>query len=104
MRIATGALTLLLALLATGCGGNGGSPSTGAAPGADTGLCPFPLEVTVHTRSQSDQPPTTALKFTFVGPSTIELRNPSTGRTAHLGSPSLFSLDTTTGSIRFSGH
>ena len=58
----------------------------------------------MHTTSQNDQPPTAALKFKFVGPSTIELRNGSTGRTASLSSPSLFSLDTTTGSIRFSGH
>jgi hypothetical protein len=90
----------MLVLLVAGCGGY----ERTASPGADTGLCPFPLEVTVHTKSQSDQVATTALKFRFAGPSTIELRNASTGRTATLSSPSLFSLDTTTGSIRFSGH
>jgi hypothetical protein len=104
VKIAAGALTLTLVLLAAACGGNGRSVSSGASPGVDTGLCPFPLKVTVHTRRQSNQVPTTALKFVFAGPSTIELRNTSTGRTASLSSPSLFSLDTTTGSIGFGGH
>jgi hypothetical protein len=104
VKIASGALTFALVLLAVACGGNGRSTSSAGSPGVDSGLCPFPLDVTVHTRRQSNQVATTALKFTFVGPSTIELRNTSTGATAHLSSSSLFSLDTTTGNIDFSGH
>ena len=104
MKIAAGAFTLIVVLLAAACGGRERSTSTGATPGVDNGLCPFPLEVTVSTRNQSDQVPTTGLKFKFAGPSMIELRNTSTGSTASLSSPSFFSLDTTTGSIRFRGH
>ena len=87
-------------LAAVGCG----SPSTRVPASADTGLCPFPLDVTVTSKHSSDQVPTTALKFTFNGPSTITLRNTSTGRTVTLNSSGSPSFDTTTGSVVFRGH
>ncbi len=48
--------------------------------------------------------PTAALKFSFTGPSTITLRNTTTGRTARLDSSGAVSFDTTTGSVVFRGH
>jgi hypothetical protein len=63
----------------------------------------FPLEVTVHRESERSGP-TTGLKFTFAGRARSSCTQRSTGRTASLSSPSLFPLDTTTGSVGFRGH
>jgi hypothetical protein len=98
-------LTVIVVLGATAFAGVGcGSPSTRAPSTADTGLCPFPLDVTVTSKHQSGQVPTTALKFTFTGPTTITLQNTSTGKTATLRSSGSPSFDTTTGSVVFRGH
>ncbi len=70
----------------------------------DTRLCPFPLEITVKQKGQIDPAATTALRFEFNGPSTITLRNKTTGRTASLDSSGSTSVDTTTGNVTFRGH
>ena len=105
MKIAAGALTVTLVLLVAACGGNGGtgSASTRTPGNADTGLCPFPLEITVKSK-QTNQLDWTVLKFSFNGPSTITLRNVSAGLTATLGASGSRSVDTTTGSFLFRGH
>ncbi len=105
-KLATGAITAIFVLIAAACGGAGvaGSASTRVFRSVDTGLCPFPLDITVAGKSQSVQSPTTALKFTLTGPSTITLRNGSTGRTATLTASGSHSVDTRTGSIAFRGH
>ncbi len=72
--------------------------------GLDRGLCSFPLQVTVRTTGQSDQPATSALEYTFAGPSTITLRNTRTGRTAKLVSSGPYTADTRTGNVAFRGH
>ena len=50
----------------------------------DTGLCPFQLEVTASSAGQGDAVGTTALKYSFPGPTAFKLRNGSTGRTVTL--------------------
>ena len=92
------AAALALAAAALAAAGSG-SPSVHAV---DTGLCPFPLDVTL-TRSGGDAVGTSALRFEFAGPSRIRLRNTVTGRTAALASPGSYAVDTRTGSITFSG-
>jgi hypothetical protein len=62
------------------------------------------LDVTVTGKHPSAGAPTAALKFSFTGPSTITLRNTTTGRTATLDSSGSASFDTTTGSVVFRGH
>ena len=81
-----------------------GSPSTQVSHTVDTRLCPFPLDITVKSRDEIHQVDTTALRFRFIGPSTITLRNASTGRTAILDASGSFAIDTTTGSFTFRGH
>jgi hypothetical protein len=81
-----------------------GSPSTQVSHTVDTRLCPFPLDITVKSRDEIHQEDTTALRFRFIGPSTITLRNASTGRTAVLNASGSFAIDTTTGSFTFWGH
>jgi len=81
-----------------------GSPSTHVSQAVDTALCPFPLAITVTSRDEIQQGDTTALRFRFTGPSTIKLRNASTGRTAILDSSGSYAKDTTTGSFTFRGH
>jgi len=105
-KLATGAVTVILAVLAAVFTGVGlaGSPSTQVSHGVDTRLCPFPLAITVKSRDQINQVVTTALRFRFIGPSTITLRNASTGRTAILNGSGSYSIDTTTGSVKFRGH
>jgi hypothetical protein len=98
-------LRLIVVLAAAAFAGvSCGSPSTHTPASADTALCPFPLEVTVTGKHPSAGVPTAALKFSFTGPSTITLRNTTTGRTATLDSSGSVSFDTTTGSVVFSGH
>ena len=43
-------------------------------------------------------------RFRLTGPTTIRLRNRATGRTATLDSTGSYAVDTTTGSVAFSGH
>ena len=69
----------------------------------DTRLCSFPLEITVKSTPQPGQVATTALRFRFVGPTTVVLRNRATGRTATLGGKSSFAVDTRTGRLAFRG-
>jgi hypothetical protein len=70
----------------------------------DTKLCTFPLAVKVVSDSEAGRVETTALKFTFAGPTTYTLRNTSTGRTAVLTSTGSHEVDTRSGTITFSGH
>ena len=56
------------------------------------------------SKHPKNQVPVAALKFAFTGPSTITLRNASTGRSVTLNSPGTASFDTTTGSVVFRGH
>ena len=104
-KLAAGAVMAILVLLAAAFVGVGraGSPSTHVSRTVDSRLCQFPLEITVKSRDQVDQVATTALRFRFVGPSTITLRNASTGRTAILNSSGSYALDTRTGSVTFRG-
>src|SRR4051812_29657610 len=66
----------------------------------DVALCGFPLQVTT-ARQSPRHVQTSALKFTFVGPARITLRNAVTGRTAVLDSSGGQSVDTSTGTIEF---
>ncbi len=89
-------------LAAAGIGiGLSGSPSSGALTSVDHGLCPFPLEVTVAPKSAGTA--VTALQFSFTAPSTITLRNESSGATAVLDSPGSFSANPATGTVTFRG-
>ena len=111
-RLAAFALTagaaLLTGVLTAGpvlaSAGHSLSSSIQVSHSIDKGLCPFPLSVTVRTKAQADQAATTALQFRFAGTSTITLRNETSGATATLDSSGPYSVDTTTGSIAFSGH
>ena len=88
--LTAGALAVVVGLLAAACGskGPGGSPSLPGPHGVDTALCPFPLAVTVtNDKPHAQQFETRVLRFAFVGPTTIELRNVATGRTANPARP-----------------
>jgi len=81
----------------------------GAAPGStfhtvDTRLCSFPLDVTVKGTADGGAVATTALRYTFAGPTTITLRNARSGRSAVLRSTGSHAVDTRTGTITFRGH
>jgi len=80
------------------------TPAARVVRTVDTRLCSFPLQVTVSSREDAGTAGTSVLHFTFAGPSTITLRNGSTGRTARLDSPGPFSTDTKSGSVTFRGH
>ena len=69
----------------------------------DTGLCPFPLAVTVKQSPRVDQVATNVLHFRLDGPSTVSLRNARTGRSAVLHSPGSFAVDTRNGTVTFRG-
>jgi hypothetical protein len=100
MRLSAAAAVLLaVAAVAGGCGSSPASP----AGAVDTELCPFPLVVTVTSKTGKDVG-TSALRFDFDGPSRIVLRNATTGRSADLASSGSHSVDTRTGSITFNGH
>jgi hypothetical protein len=98
------AVAFVLLAAAFTSAGLAGSPSTHVSRSVDTGLCPFPLAVTVTGKDEAGQVGTTALRFSFAGPSTIRLHNASTGRTAILDSSGSTSVDTRTGSVTFRGH
>ena len=71
---------------------------------ADARLCPFLLQVTLTSRDDLGTAGTSFLRFNFAGPSTITLRNGTTGRTVTLDSSGPFTTDTRTGSVTFRGH
>lgn len=98
-----GAAFAILAVVFTGVG-LAGSPSARVAHSVDTGLCSFPLDVTVTSKGVTRPVSTDVLRFEFSGPHTIKLRNASTGRTAILDSSGPTFVDTMTGSITFGGH
>ena len=71
-----------IAAIAAAFGRHAGSPTASSIStfkGVQSGLCRFPVAVTVTTASQSDQPTTTVMQYNFSGPSTIRLRNTQTG-------------------------
>jgi hypothetical protein len=99
-------LTLIVVLVAasTTYAALASAPSAHVFHAVDSRLCPFPLDVKVVAADEPGQVQTTALRFTFGGPSTITLRNASTGRAAVLVSTGPHALDTRNGSITFRGH
>ena len=72
VAVAAAAVVAAAAFAASGLA-DGSSIST--FKGVQSGLCRFPVAVTVTTASQSDQPTTTVMQYDFSGPSTIKLRN-----------------------------
>jgi hypothetical protein len=80
------------------------TPAAHVVRTVDTGLCPFPLHVSVTSRDDLGTAGTSFLHFTFAGPSTITLRNGTTGRSVTLESSGPFSTNTKTGSVSFRGH
>jgi hypothetical protein len=104
-RLALGTTTVIACLAAVSFASAGRSDASSAVVvhSEDTGLCPFPLEVTVKTQNAGHQVGATALQFAFGGPSTITLRNGSTGRKATLSAPGGYSITPRTGTITFTG-
>ncbi len=96
-------LTLVAVAAALSAVAAASSPSVSVTRTVDTRLCPFPLHVTVKSRDQIDESSARVLRFRFVGPSTITLRNGATGRTATLDAPGPYSVDTRTGNVSFWG-
>ena len=80
------------------------TPAAHVVRTADARLCPFLLRITVTSRDDLGTAGTSFLRFTFAGPSTITLRNGTTGRSATLHSSGPFSTNTKTGSVTFRGH
>jgi len=80
------------------------TPAAHVVRTADARLCPFLLRITVTSRDDLGTAGTSFLRFTFAGPSTITLRNGTTGRSATLHSSGPFSTNTKTGSVSFRGH
>jgi hypothetical protein len=91
-------------LLAAVCSGVAlaGSPSTQTFHSVDARLCPFTIDVKVIRKLRVRR--AGATKLQILGPTTITLRNASTGRTAVLNASGTSSLDPATGNLRFSGH
>jgi hypothetical protein len=79
----------------------GAAPSTQILHSRDTRLCPFTLDVTVVRRLATRRVGTKELQL--VGPTTVTLRNASTGRTAALRAAGSATLDAATGTTSFSG-
>ncbi len=108
LRTAGSATAALFALIAAMAAAEVAGSSTAALLSSQavrtstTGLCPFPLQVTV-TRRPTTRVSTTVLQYRFAGPSTITLRNATTGRTAKLSSPGPYAVNTKTGSVGFTG-
>jgi hypothetical protein len=94
-KAVTGVAGGTLVLLAAAVAGSGL-----AGPAVDTGLCPFPLSVAVTTRGETPIP---VLKFTLANPTTITLRNQSTGHTKTLRATGPSTVDTRTGTVYFAG-
>lgn len=98
----TSALAVALAILAVSCGSTTSTPMH-TTRSTDSALCPFPLEVTLRSPVGPVQAET-VLKFPLTGPSTITLRNTSTGRSATLDSSDAYAKNTENGSVTFTGH
>ena len=98
------AAAAVVAAAAFTAGGLADGSSISTFRGVQSGLCRFPVAVTVTTAGQSDQPTTTVMQYDFTGPSTIRLRNTQTGRTVTLHSSGSYTADTRTGSVAFHGH
>jgi hypothetical protein len=77
------------------------APSTEVLRSIDTGLCPFALQVRSTSEVRVRRQGKSTVRIT--GPTTVVLRNRSTGRTAVLRAPGSSSLDSATGSLLFSG-
>ena len=102
-RLASRGATLsfvLVAAVATGVG-LAGSPSTQTFHTVDARLCPFTLDVKVTRKLQIHRVATTNVQV--FGPTTITLRNKTTGRTAVLRAAGSSTLDPATGNVTFSG-
>ncbi len=67
----------------------------------DTGLCSFPLQVTISRKQATSHLGKTA--FETFGPTTVTLRNGSTGRTSTLRAAGTYSVNETDASIAFEG-
>lgn len=80
-----------------------GSPGIHVSRTVDNRLCPFPLQITVRSSDRVDESSARVLRFRFVGPSTITLRNGATGRTRILSASGSYSVDTRTGDVSFWG-
>ncbi|HUY71905.1 MAG TPA: hypothetical protein VMV08_06650 [Gaiellaceae bacterium] len=91
----------LIAAVSTGVG-VASAPSTQVLKSVDTALCPFKLGVTVTRNTRIDHVGNKTLQI--IGPSTITLRNDSTGRAKTLTASGTYSVDQATGSIAFSGY
>src|SRR5262249_17861611 len=94
---------MIVVLLAATTAAGAASSSRVVSKAVDSGLCPFPLAVTVMESAPADQVATSVLHFEPGGPSTVDSRNTRTGRTAVLRSPGPFEVDTRSGSVTFSG-
>src|SRR5262249_6711496 len=90
-------------LLTTAAAAAAAPSSRVVSESVDSGLCPFPLAVTVKQLGGGEEPATNVLHFELDGPSTVALQNERTGRTAVLRSPGLFAVDTRSGSVTFRG-
>jgi hypothetical protein len=79
------------------------APAPAVFRAVDMELCPFPLDVEVAT-ADGRGVETSALKFTFGGPTTYTLKNGKTDRSVTLATTGSHEVDTTNGSVTFSGH
>ncbi|MEI8105055.1 MAG: hypothetical protein WCH31_04325 [Actinomycetes bacterium] len=68
----------------------------------DTGLCPFSLDVRVVRAVETTRTGGTTVRH--LGPTTVTLRNRSSGQVAVLNADGVSSLERVTGSLTFSGH
>jgi len=96
-------LAVIVVLLAAATAAGAAPSSRVVSKAVDSGLCPFPLAVTVKENVPADQVATSVLHFELSGPSTVDVRNTRSGRTAVLRSPGPFEVDTRTGNVTFSG-
>jgi hypothetical protein len=105
-KLAVGAVaTIVVAITAVlAWVGLAGSASMHVSRSVDTGLCPFPLDIAVRSKDEIDQGGTSVLKFRFIAPTTITLRNAATGRTATLHSIGAYEVAAASGTVTFGGH
>ena len=97
-------IVVLLAAAATAAVALARAPSAHVFHAVDSRLCPFPLDVKVVTTDEPGQVQTTALRFTFAGPSMLTLRNASLRKRGDQVTGSPHAVDTRSGSITFRGH
>jgi hypothetical protein len=91
----------VLAAAVFAAAGSAGSTAIQVTRSTDTGLCHFKLVTTVSRRVTTSKIGKTT--YQVFGPATVTLRNAATGRTKVLASPGSYSVDQTTGSVRFHG-